>query len=66
MHLPDADTQAAIALSCSSLIDMLDELYPERSPDLSDPERLVWMKAGKRELVRDLLTLRGHAPIRRG
>jgi hypothetical protein len=65
MHLPDADTQAATALACSDLVDMLDELYPEQSPDPRDDERTVWMKAGKRELVRSLLQLKATGRMRR-
>lgn len=50
--------QAATAAAHGELIDLLNELYPEQSPDPRDSERLVWMKAGKRELVRTLNQLR--------
>lgn len=62
---PDSDTQAAIALSCSALVDMLDELYPAKSPRESDTERRIWMDAGKRELIDSLVYLRAEAPVRR-
>lgn len=65
MSLPDSDTQAATALACSELVDMLDELYPERCADPADPEREVWMKAGERRLVRRLLELRRTGRVRR-
>lgn len=65
MEYEDADTQRAIALGGSDLINMLDALYPEQSPNPNDSERLVWMKAGQRELIRKLIHLRADAPIRR-
>lgn len=40
------------------LINKLDELYPEQSPDPKDSERVLWIKAGKRELVRSLLAMK--------
>lgn len=38
------------------LIKMLDKLYPEQSPNPKDSEREIWIKAGKRELVRNLVS----------
>lgn len=35
----------------------LDALVPERCPGLKQPEREIWMYAGKRELVRNLITV---------
>lgn len=37
------------------LITQLDKLYPERCPDESTPERLIWIQAGQRSVVRGLL-----------
>lgn len=37
------------------LIDMLDEMYPEQSANPKDSEREIWIKVGKRELVRALI-----------
>lgn len=37
------------------LIDELNRIYPERSPNPKDSDREIWIKAGKRELVRNLL-----------
>lgn len=65
MTPPDFDTQAAVALACADLVDMLDELYPERTPDTSDDEREIWAKAGERRLVRKLLQLRDAGRARR-
>ncbi len=52
------DQQAATAVAHGELIDLLNELYPEQSPDPRDPEREVWMKAGERRLVRKLNAMR--------
>ncbi len=65
MSLPDHDTQAAIALACSELVDMLDALYPEKSPEGHEEERTLWMRAGERRLVRRLLELKKNAKPRR-
>jgi hypothetical protein len=49
------------------LIELLDERYPEKSPNPEDSEREVWMKAGERRLVRRLLnmkaTIQNNQPI---
>jgi hypothetical protein len=44
-----------IPLYSYDLIDELDKLFPERCPDPEDSEREIWMKAGRRELIRSLL-----------
>lgn len=38
------------------LIDLLNDLYPERCPDITSSERDIWWYAGQRELVRNLYT----------
>lgn len=35
----------------------LDKRFPDRSPDPTDTEREVWMKAGERRAVRHMLNL---------
>jgi hypothetical protein len=37
------------------LVEELDRLYPEKSPNPLDSEREIWMKAGERRLVNNLL-----------
>lgn len=37
------------------LVEELDKNYPEQSPNPSDTERELWMKAGERRLVRVLV-----------
>ncbi len=39
------------------LIDYLDLLYPDRCPDVLDPERSIWMDAGSVRVVRHLKQL---------
>ncbi len=38
------------------LVDDLNALYPDRSPDPEDSDREVWMKAGERRVVRFLIS----------
>lgn len=40
-----------------SLLDWLDKVLPERSPNPHDTEREIWMKAGERRLIN---MLHGH------
>lgn len=35
-----------------ALVDALDKQFPEKCPSIADTERMIWMYAGKRELVR--------------
>ena len=37
------------------LVEALDKLYPERSPDIGWSDREVWRRVGQREVVRFLL-----------
>ena len=37
-----------------SIIKYLDELYPDRAPDLSMEEKLIWFSAGQVSVVRHL------------
>ena len=39
------------------VVQQLDEMFPERCPDVAQSERDIWLYAGKRSLVRYLLTL---------
>jgi hypothetical protein len=36
------------------LINYLDELYPDKAPDLSMDEKLIWFRAGQVSVVRHL------------
>lgn len=44
-----------LPITVDELISELDQEYPERCPGPRDTERAIWMNAGKRELVRNLL-----------
>jgi len=33
------------------LIDKLDKLYPDKCPQLTDDERMVWYKSGQRSVI---------------
>ena len=45
-----------LPLTIPEFIEWLDNLYPERCPDINDSEREIWMKAGERRLVRSLIS----------
>jgi hypothetical protein len=38
-----------------ALVQWLDTLYPEKSPDPKDSEREIWMKAGERRVINFLI-----------
>jgi hypothetical protein len=65
MELPNVDTRAAIALGCSDLVDLLDQMYPERAPSPQDTHADMIAACAKRELVRDLIFLREQGMNRR-
>lgn len=44
--------------SADDLISLLDAENPARPPALTDSERMIWFKAGRRSLVDDLLVRR--------
>lgn len=37
-----------------ALIEYLERLYPDRTPDLTDSDRMVWYNAGRVSVVRKL------------
>ena len=37
-----------------ALVVALDSLFPDKCPSLGDPDRLIWVKAGQRAVVRFL------------
>ncbi|WP_157615849.1 hypothetical protein [Rhizobacter sp. Root404] len=37
------------------LVKELNKLYPERSPRIQQSEREIWMEAGRRELINQLI-----------
>jgi len=39
----------------ADLIELLAKKYPDRCPDPEDSDRVIWMKAGQRKLVNELL-----------
>ena len=58
MSLIDEYTKTGeLPVFSQDLIELLDQLYPEKSPTRKDAEaneKLLWMDAGRRELIRDL------------
>jgi hypothetical protein len=43
------------------LIKLLNEVYPEKSPDLKDDTKTIYFKAGQREVVNFINTLKERA-----
>jgi hypothetical protein len=37
-----------------ALLKKLDEVFPEKCPDIADEDRAIWMYAGQRQVVRML------------
>lgn len=46
----------SLPFNTSDLILQLDKDFPEKCPHPSTPDREIWMYAGKRELIRGLLS----------
>jgi len=44
-----------IPITAYDLILELNKRYPEKCPSISDTERSIWMYAGKRHLINELL-----------
>ena len=42
----------------TDLVKMLNEVFPEKSPSLSDDSKTVYFKAGQRDVVRFINTLK--------
>jgi len=34
-----------------ALVERMETLYPDRCPEMTDPDRLVWLKTGQRSVV---------------
>lgn len=34
-----------------SLVERLNVLYPNRCPEITDPDRLIWIKSGQRSVI---------------
>ena len=50
--------EVQLPYTVEDLIDLLNKTFPERSPDLKDHERIIWYKAGQRNVVNWLLNLK--------
>ena len=40
------------------LVKLLNEVYPEKSPDLKDDNKTIYFKAGQRDVVKFIKTLK--------
>lgn len=53
----EVDRSELLDLYSEDLIKALNKKYPAKVPDLNDSDRLIWFKAGQRDVVEHLLFL---------
>ena len=52
------DKDLVLPQKVDDLIKLLNELYPEKSPEVKDDMKIVYFKAGQRDVVRFINTLK--------
>ena len=52
------DKDLVLPQKVDDLIKLLNELYPEKSPEIKDDMKTVYFKAGQRDVVRFINTLK--------
>jgi|TARA_R110000787_G_scaffold228747_2_gene336382 hypothetical protein len=50
--------EIGLPATAEELLELLNKLYPERSPDLDDDTKTMYFKAGQRDVVRFLNVLK--------
>ncbi|MAN63671.1 MAG: hypothetical protein CMI60_17180 [Parvibaculum sp.] len=50
--------EIGLPVTVEELLELLNKLYPERSPDLDDDTKAMYFKAGQRDVVRFLNVLK--------
>ena len=48
----DNNDELVLPATVNELIELLNELYPERSPELADDMKSIYFQAGQRDVVR--------------
>ena len=48
----DNNDELVLPATVNELIEVLNELYPERSPELADDMKSIYFQAGQRDVVR--------------
>ena len=52
--MPEEDTDIVLPPFSQELIDKLEALYPDQSPDMDWPDRKIWVSAGENRVIRFL------------
>ena len=57
----DKDNDLVLPKTVTELLELLNNLYPEKTPDLEETPKVIYFKAGQRDVVRFLNFLKERA-----
>ncbi|AXH68340.1 hypothetical protein HQ621_27955 [Pseudomonas simiae] len=56
--MKNIDEDLVLPQKVDDLIDLLNKVYPEKSPELKDDTKTIYFKAGQRDVVKFINTLK--------
>jgi len=56
--MKNIDEDLVLPEKVDDLIDLLNKVYPEKSPELKDDTKTIYFKAGQRDVVKFINTLK--------
>ena len=56
--MKNIDEDLVLPQKVDDLIDLLNKVYPEKSPELKDDSKTIYFKAGQRDVVNFINTLK--------
>ncbi|AXH71491.1 hypothetical protein P121_gp32 [Pelagibacter phage HTVC121P] len=56
--MKNIDEDLVLPTKVDDLVKLLNEVYPEKSPELSDDTKTIYFKAGQRDVVKFINTLK--------
>ena len=56
--MKNIDEDLVLPEKVNDLVKLLNEVYPEKSPELSDDTKTIYFKAGQRDVVKFINTLK--------
>tara|TARA_B100000965_G_scaffold109103_1_gene90196 strand:- start:673 stop:858 length:186 start_codon:yes stop_codon:yes gene_type:complete len=59
--MKNIDEDLVLPEKVNDLVKLLNEVYPEKSPELSDDTKTIYFKAGQRDVVKFINTLKERA-----
>ena len=59
--MKNIDEDLVLPTKVDDLIKLLNKVYPEKSPELSDDTKTIYFKAGQRDVVKFINTLKERA-----